>query len=130
MLLSSTCDEEGNTVDHPYLYGRVTAIFHVLVEHVGQESTTQHQQKIDVCWICWYSMNHYDKDASSFGFTVKRLYQVRFLHDTNLNAFGFIDPNDIIQAVHFIPNFAAGETTDDEGNPNKPGKYWHYYVNW
>ncbi|KAL5534936.1 hypothetical protein ACEPAF_3026 [Sanghuangporus sanghuang] len=46
-----------------------------------------------------------------FSLKEKRLPQIRFLHYSEPDAFGFIDPDLIIRAVHLMPRFAKGYTT-------------------
>lgn len=104
-------------------------IFHAMVSQVG--SGTAYKQ-IDFLWVRWYGL---DINARS-GFKARRLHQVGFL-DCNVDtgAFGFINPLDVIRAVHLIPAFHIGKTSlllspslarrEEEGNED----YERYYIN-
>ena len=69
------------------------------------------------------------------GFKARRLHQIGFLDSNDPGAFGFIDPQDLIRAIHLIPAFEARTTSgllppsiarrEDEGNED----YQRYYVN-
>ena len=60
---------------------------------------------MDFLWVRWYG---YDTHAYS-GFKVRRLHQIGFLDShEDKGSFGFIDPSDVIRAVHLIPAFKFG----------------------
>ncbi|KAH9009230.1 hypothetical protein EDB85DRAFT_1881856, partial [Lactarius pseudohatsudake] len=70
------------------------------------------------------------------GFKAQRLHQVGFLDGHgDPGAFGFINPQDVIRAIHLIPAFQFERTSkllppsmarhEDEGNED----YERYYVN-
>ena len=65
------------------------------------------------------------------------MHKVGFLPDTNANgpAFGFLDPNEVIQMVHLIPDFSSVHTKElltgesmAVPNPHPEGEYPMYYV--
>jgi hypothetical protein len=125
MLLASEKDRE----KHPYYYARVIGIFHVLVRCVGGE---RRFKQLDFLWVRWYD---FDMKARS-GFKAKRHHQLSFVDsEHNVGGFGFIDPADVLRAVHLMPRFSFGRTTallgpsiarrDDENNED----YKRYYVN-
>ena len=127
MVLANHDEDPENS--HPYWYARVIGIFHPMVSQVG--SGTAYKQ-IDFLWVRWYG---FDMHARS-GFKARRLHQVGFL-DSNVGAgaFGFINPLDVVRAVHLIPAFHFGKTSillspsiarrDDEGDED----YQRYYIN-
>lgn len=122
-------DEDAENM-HPYWYARVLGIFHALVRRAGVGGTTTLEQ-MDFLWVRWYG---YDAHVCS-GFKARRLHQIGFLdsHEDN-GAFGFIDPSDVIRAIHLIPAFKLGKSSEflppsiarreDEGD----GDYVRYYV--
>lgn len=122
MVLANADDEEDS---HPYWYARVIGIFHAMVCRVGsREKFTQ----VDFLWVRWYGL---DTQIRS-GFKSLRLHQVGFLAGDE--AFGFIDPDDVIRAVHLIPRFRLGTASErlplsmarreDEGGED----YMRYYI--
>jgi hypothetical protein len=127
MVLANQAEDPENK--HPYWYARVIGIFHAMVLRVGSGTT---YQQIDFLWVRWYGL---DMRARS-GFKARRLHQVGFLDSNDdTNAFGFIDPLDVIRAIHLIPAFHFGKTSqllspslarhEDEGDED----YQRYYIN-
>lgn len=121
--------EEDNANQHPYWYARVVGIFHAMVSRVGSSST---YERMDFLWVRWYGLD----TAVRSGFKARRLHQIGFL-DSNedTGAFGFIDPHDVIRAVHLISAFQFGTTSrllspsmarrEDENDED----YERYYIN-
>ncbi|TFY55312.1 hypothetical protein EVJ58_g8328 [Rhodofomes roseus] len=125
--------EDDNNPDantHPYWYARVLGIFHVNIKHRGLLSKSKHVQRMDVLWIRWLGR---DLTAPG-GFETYRLHRLGFVDSDSPNAFGFLDPAQVLRACHLIPGFAYGKTTEylprsiarqpDEDNKD----YVYYYV--
>ncbi|PBK86252.1 hypothetical protein ARMGADRAFT_999155 [Armillaria gallica] len=64
--------------------------------------------RVDFAWVRWYG---FDSGHHS-GFTAKRPHHVGFVDGNDSGAFGFLDPDDIIQAVHLIPVYRLGQTAE------------------
>ena len=116
---------------HPYWYGRIIGIFHVLVCHIGLCLKSMEIQQVDFLWVRWLG-----RDLScEGGWTRKHLHRVGFLDANDDSAFGFLDPRLVIRAVHLIPAFAHGKTTNIMGpsiarRDHDGDKDWNYfYVN-
>jgi hypothetical protein len=64
------------------------------------------------------------------------LHEIGFLLADNQDAFGFLDPTQVIQGIHLIPHFAGGHTSVLLGpsiirNPSEGHEDWvNYYINW
>lgn len=129
IMVLANQDEDPDNV-HPYWYARIIGIFHALVQQVGLGSTSAYEH-MDFLWVRWYGL---DVRVRS-GFKAHRLHQIGFLDGNDLGAFGFVDPQDLIRAVHLIPAFKFGKTSsllsqsiarrEDEGGED----YERYYVN-
>jgi hypothetical protein len=102
-----------------------------MVRRVGIGGTTGTFEQRDFLWVRWYG---YDTHARS-GFKARRLHQIGFLDSFgDEEAFGFIDPSDVIRTIHLIPAFKLGTSSDflppsiarreDEGDED----YVRYYV--
>ncbi|THV05942.1 hypothetical protein K435DRAFT_816082 [Dendrothele bispora CBS 962.96] len=109
--------------DVPYSYARVIGIFHADVKYAKQP---YHQ--MDFLWVHWFAV---DEDHQ-FDLSKKRLPRVGFMDVSDECAFGFIDPANVIRAVHLIPAFNLGRTKNVEGlsrqEPGKNENWWRYYV--
>jgi hypothetical protein len=124
-------DDNDNTSQHPYWYGRIIGIFHADVRYVGPLLTSIEPHHMDVLWVRWLG-----RDLShNTGFRAKRLHRIGFVDGSDPEAFGFLDPCQIIRAVHLIPAFAYGRTSELLGpsiirQPKDNGEDWRFfYVN-
>ncbi|KAF9049001.1 hypothetical protein BJ165DRAFT_1592981 [Panaeolus papilionaceus] len=122
--------------DHPYWYAKVIGIYHVLVVH----QDLQPQPKLmHFLWIHWYGLEpsrHY-----KFGWKARRLPRVGFVDDSDDDpmaspTFGFIDPANVIRAVHLIPAFHHEHTKGLLGpstlarQPEEDDADWNFfYIN-
>ncbi|PPQ76747.1 hypothetical protein CVT24_012267 [Panaeolus cyanescens] len=97
--------------DHPYWYAKIIGIFHVYVVHSDLQP---YPKLMHFLWIRWYGME--PSTEYKFGWKARRLPRIGFVDDTvpqtNLSspAFGFIDPANVIRAIHLIPAFHHGHT--------------------
>ncbi|KAJ7572925.1 hypothetical protein C8J56DRAFT_1067270 [Mycena floridula] len=97
MVLAGENDQSG----HPYWYACVIAIFHAHVQYRGGQA-----KQTDFLFVCWYVLD----TTFNAGFKAKRLFRVGFGKSTDLETFGFINPADMLRAVHLIPVFSLGRT--------------------
>lgn len=113
---------------HPYAYARVLGIYRLDVLH---GPTMLDEVSMDVLWVRWFKI---DK-AHRAGWKAKRLYRIKFAPAIEDDAFGFLDPNDIIRGSHLIPGFILGLRTrslDDPAStwdPENKSDWKTYYVN-
>lgn len=114
---------------HPYCYARVLGIFHTQVQLNSSRSRNRELHRIEFLWVRWYDID----EKARVGFEANRQFQLKFR--TGSQAFGFVNPANILRAVHLIPNFHKSTTThflersiarrNDENNED----YYRYYVN-
>ncbi|KAG2337034.1 hypothetical protein BDR05DRAFT_846153, partial [Suillus weaverae] len=115
---------------HPYWYMQIIWIFHVEVWNYDNASMTKPCQ-MNLLFVHWFSRDPTYKS----GFSAKLLPRIGFLKGKDPCAFGFIDPNVIIQGIHLIPVFEHGQTdqllTDSFVQHEADlGKDWlYFYVN-
>ena len=105
--------------EHPYMYARVLNLFHVNATNSGPDTllpTGSNGATLQMAWVCWFKL---DKDPGLSGFHSLRYPSVSFYGSHDPDAFGFIHPNEIIQAVHLIPSFKYGQTAWYLGSPSK-----------
>ena len=111
---------------HPYWYARVIGIFHMYVR-IDQRTPI----RVDFLWVRWYGLD----TAFKLGFKAKRLHRIGFADSSDSESFGFVNPANVLRAVHIIPCFALGLTSSilpksiarqvDENDQD----YERYYVN-
>ena len=91
---------------HPYWYAHIVGIFHAMVVHTGPKSMSRELKKMEFLFVRWYGLD--TKYSERGGWKAKKLHQIGFVEGEE--AFGFVDPTDVIRAVHVIPRFSEGRT--------------------
>lgn len=90
------------TPSHPYWYARVLGIYHMETWlNDGDQPVKQH---LEVLWVRWLAplQNH------NSGMKHARLPKVAFVEESDTDAFGFLNPAQVIRGTHLIPAFASG----------------------
>jgi hypothetical protein len=108
MLLANNADSNDDS-SHPFLYARVLGIFHVNVIYTGGGSLDYTARRMEFLWVRWFKYDH----AQSLTWTNLRLDQVRFLPMADEEAFGFVDPSDVLRGCHIVPTFVRGRSRVD-----------------
>ncbi len=128
MVLSADSPEDDT---HPFWYAHVIGVFHMDLVYYGPGSTTPEVRKLEFLWVRWFEL-----DGSTLGGMEERqLHRVSFVHGDDDDAFGFLNPKDVIRGAHLIPAYDHGRTTDlleDSIARNDKHTQWdwrHYYFN-
>jgi hypothetical protein len=100
--------EEDSNDPHPYWYARIIGTYHVEVRHTGLLSSSLNVHMIKFVWVRWFERN----SGTRAGFKAKRLHRLSFLPGRDMEAFGFINPKDIVRGVHLIAAFTHGRTNE------------------
>lgn len=114
--------------DHPYIYAQVLGIYRVYVLH---GPTMVDEVKMDVLWVRWFKVD----ETHRAGWKAKRLHQVKFIPSLEDDAFGFLNPEDVIRGVHLIPGFHHGHRLHSFSDPTSVWDHedecdWQtYYIN-
>jgi hypothetical protein len=85
-----------------FLYARVLGVYHVNVVYVGPGMVDYNPRRFEFLWLRWYKPHPPEHNQRY------RLDQLSFLPVTNPDAFGFVDPADVVRSCHIIPRFASG----------------------
>ena len=118
MVLSHEQDKSGwreKGQFHPYWYARILGIFHFVVQLLSEDGNDLSEpQRVEVLWVRWYGTDP-ERDARS-GWKAQRLPRVGFVpcdgSEADTDAFGFLDPADVIRGVHLIPAFRYGKSNE------------------
>jgi hypothetical protein len=117
-----------STDSHPYCYARVLGIYHANVIYSGPESQDYLARRLEFLWVRW--LEPVDKPA---GWGHCRLDKIKFVPITRYDAFGFVDPADVLRASHIIPAFADGKARSDgiamSTNAHDGNDWRSYYIN-
>ncbi|SJL13966.1 uncharacterized protein ARMOST_17418 [Armillaria ostoyae] len=102
-------DLEAETV-HPYWYARIIRLFHADVRYNDPDGDYEDRKlfRVDFAWVRWYGFDSCHRS----GFTAKHPHHIGFVDGNDPGAFGFLDPDDIIRAVHLLPVYRLGQTTE------------------
>ncbi|KAI0083356.1 hypothetical protein BDY19DRAFT_856713, partial [Irpex rosettiformis] len=103
----------------------IIGIFHAYVVRSGN---TLAQECIEFLWVRWLGKDPTHKS----GFKARRLPRIGFVPEEDADAFGFLDPTDVLRAVHLIPAFAHDQTTELLGpsiarHLREEDMDWQYY---
>ena len=88
---------------YAFLYTCVLGIFHVNVIYTGQGAKDYLPMHMEFLWVCWFEV--VDVPASWEHTALDRL---RFLPMSQDDAYGFVDPTNVIRSCHLIPAFSNG----------------------
>lgn len=91
---------------HPFAYAQVIGVFHANVIH-NVPGASSVPRSIEFLWVRRYRLD----PTYRGGFKRRRLHRLEFLPADDPQAFGFLDPDEVIRGAHIIPAFSAGTTT-------------------
>jgi hypothetical protein len=113
---------------HHFLYAHVLGVYHANVIYTGPGMRDYKARRLDFLWVRWYEV----VDPASSGWSSSQLDCVRFLPMSEDDAFGFVDPTDVLRGCHIMPNFAKGKRHADSVGVSRcarDGKDYNcYYV--
>lgn len=92
----------------PYLYGCVLGIYHVNAIYVGPRLSDYNSRQLKFLWVRWY----FNTEPLHEWDTLK-LDSVRFTPVNDENAFGFVDPSDVLRSCHIVPAFSSKKVHSD-----------------
>jgi hypothetical protein len=124
MVLNDTEDEA-----HPFRYARVLGIYHVNVVYVGPGMVDHRPRRLEFLWVRWYQRTA----VLNTGWGARKLDTVQFPPVTSDEAFGFVDPSEVLRCCHIVPAFAQGKVhIDGRGRSRcaRDSSDWRtYYIN-
>lgn len=89
---------------YPYWYGRLIGILHADVIFQGKS------ERMEFLWVRWLGRDL--GGGYQEGWRTRQLPRVGFMPHVDPAAFGFLDPNLVIRAIHLIPAFSHGRTKE------------------
>jgi hypothetical protein len=128
MLLADSENEGEANSQNPFKYVRVLGIYHANVVYVGSGMVDYQPRRMEFLWVRWYEC----VDAMRTGWTTRTLDRVRLLPVTDDDAFGFINPSDVLRGCYVAPRFATGTFYIDRRSvlsAQDSSDYKQYYVN-
>jgi|SRR6266436_7027565 len=110
MVLTGALDDSMDpNITHPFSYARVLGIYHVNVVYAGPGMTDYQPRRMNFLWVRWY--RRIERILTGWG--ARRLDRLEFPPVAGEDAFGFIDPSDVLRCCHIIPAFSSGKVHED-----------------
>ncbi|CDO78069.1 hypothetical protein BN946_scf184708.g3 [Trametes cinnabarina] len=103
--LHTSDTSDNNTTGRLFWYARVLGIYHANIVDL-RNGPLAIPRRMEFLFVRWFGR---DPEWKA-GWTVRRLDQIGFVPESDPDAFGFVNPGDVIRACHLIPAFAKGRT--------------------
>jgi hypothetical protein len=87
---------------HPYWYAHVLGIYHM--ETWLNDRGQPMKQHLEILWVRWLAPLRNHKSGTKHA----RLPKIAFVDELDVDAFGFLNPGQVIRGVHLIPAFVSG----------------------
>lgn len=126
MMLLSPGDAD-EPVQHRFCYARVIGAYHANVQYIGPGLSDYNPRRLDFLHVRWFQWIPPDRQRAV------ELDVLQFVPLDVDDAFGFIDPAEILRGCHLIPAFAKGRPHLDRAVLSPIAKecdeWKYYYVN-
>ena len=101
-------DDEGDAQSNPpFSHARVLGIYHVNVIYTGPGMIDYSSKQLNFLWVQWFHQVQQIKWENC------KLDLVAFLPMADDNAFGFLDPKNVLWVSHILPTFSRGHIHAD-----------------
>jgi hypothetical protein len=104
VLNASYDDHQSRAGSHPFCYAQVLGIYHANVVYTGREMINYTPNRMEFLWVRWYQL----MESTQSGWNTYLLDRLQFAPMAEEDAFGFIDPLDVVRGCHIIHAFAGG----------------------
>ncbi|KAF9242150.1 hypothetical protein BU15DRAFT_73077 [Melanogaster broomeanus] len=119
MLLSPT-----GIGGHHFCYARVLGIYHANIIYTGSDSRDYRPRRVEFLWVHWFELI-----PGPSGWAHAALDRLRLAPIDADDAFGFIDPADVLRCCHLIPAFTDGRANEATSEGLLSNEWRYYYVN-
>jgi hypothetical protein len=120
MTLAHEDDEDAQNNRHPYWYAQVLGIFHVN----ARLSESTEAKPTNFLWVRWFGR---DPDHTG-GFETRRFHRIGLMELNDPSSYEFLNPSDVLRAVHLIPAFSLGRLLPDPEADEDSMDWQFYYV--
>lgn len=121
--------DDRKTAKQHFRYARVLGIYHANVQYAGRGMIDFSSHRMEFLWVRWF------QQFSDSTLPPTALERLSFPPMAGKEAFGFIDPANVLRSCHIIPMFSLGPRygKQDPGLSRSAGDStdWKaYYLNW
>jgi hypothetical protein len=117
-------------LNHPFKYARLIGIYHTNIIYVGHGTPDYKPRRMEFLWVRWYR----NVDASETSWEARKLDRISFLPLTDPDAFGFVDPSEVLRGCHVTPAFSKGRLHNDGKGTSRCARdhldWAQYYITW
>ncbi|KAJ3849673.1 hypothetical protein EV368DRAFT_67254 [Lentinula lateritia] len=92
---------------HPYWFVWIIGVFHINIVHSGLLSKSHKPQKFNVLYVRWFGRV---LEQEHYGIHVNHMPKLGFIDAVNPEAFGFVNPSEVLCGCHIIPAFEHEKT--------------------
>jgi len=125
MVLADASEDGHSSSDHRFRYAQVLGVYHANIVYVGPGMLDRQPRRLEFLWVRWYRT----VNTINAGWAARKLDRVQFASMSDNDAFGFVDPSDVLRSCHIIPAFVRGRLhADGKGlsfAPEIPQNGWH-----
>lgn len=119
--------QEHQILEDPFWYGQVLGIYHANMIYTGPGMRDYRPRTFQFLWVRWF------RNINPIEWGSQRFQQVAFPPTASEDAFGFLNPADVLRSCHILPRFASGRVHLDGIGISKlagDNQDWRiYYVN-
>jgi hypothetical protein len=109
MILADRADRDDDRDTNRFRYARILGVYHINVVYIGPGMVDYQPRRMEFLWVRWYQ----NLGTTSTAWRECKLDSIRFLPVADEDAFGFINPSDVLRGCHVIPSFARGKAHPD-----------------
>lgn len=104
------CKPDGGSLSSSHFqYGCIIGTYHVKAIYTRPGMPNHNSHQTEFLWVCWY-----DKvGQAGTGWNHRQLNCLHFAPLEDNEAFGIIDPSDVLRGCHIVPQFSLGRTYSD-----------------
>lgn len=124
------CEPDNNSPSSAsFRYGRVLGTYHVKAIYTGPGMPNHNSHRMEFLWVRWYD----EVGRAGTGWDHMKLDRLHFAPLGDDDAFGIVDPSDVLRGCHVIPRFSLGIRYSDSIGRSALAKdsldWKEYYVN-
>jgi hypothetical protein len=113
--------------NQPFRYARVIGIYHANIVYTGPGMINYEPRRMEFIFIRWYE----HQGILPTTWDSLTLESVELAPVAGDDAFGFVDPSDVLRACHIVPAFSKGKTHSDNRGLSRLARDssdWRSYV--